>query len=327
MLDDREGWAVGVAIAPGLSTLWVAMNVRTAPNVWRPRIWCGSTPRGTPPGVEVPARGRPGRSPPSTARGLGPRRSRVRQLGPTPAHPCVRSAHQRRARGRAGWQAWTTSGDLAPPVHRPCDRRSSVRDGVAWIVGMSVGLHDDKGVFSRGFVVRMDIDTCACGPVIIAPPWPLDAEQVLRGRRAPGRRSGDRQRLQRPLRQRAHRDRALHGRGRAPWATRGWCRHLPAVTVSPSTRMAASSSRRRSVRALRFAAICSAGCLDDDPQAAPFSVPFPASKEDSEASAVAIDEFDCIGRWRLPHARRRHRVADHPRAPVAAAAADPISPG
>ena len=31
-----------------------------------------------------------------------------------------------------------------------------------------------------------------------------------------------------------------------------------------------------------------------DDQATPFSIPFPASKEDSEASTVAIDEFDRI---------------------------------
>ena len=31
-----------------------------------------------------------------------------------------------------------------------------------------------------------------------------------------------------------------------------------------------------------------------DDQAEPFSVPFPASKEPSEASAVAIDDFDRI---------------------------------
>jgi hypothetical protein len=53
VLDDHEGWAVDVAVAPD-GQLWVAMNVRLAPNVWRPRIVL-LDPAGQFTGIEVPA--------------------------------------------------------------------------------------------------------------------------------------------------------------------------------------------------------------------------------------------------------------------------------
>jgi hypothetical protein len=58
------------------------------------------------------------------------------------------------------------------PVHSFADAAMDVViDGdVAWVAGLSVGVHDEVKTFTRGMIVQIDIHTGAVvGPVIIAP--------------------------------------------------------------------------------------------------------------------------------------------------------------
>jgi hypothetical protein len=218
VLDDHEGWAVDVAVAPD-GQLWVAMNVRLAPNVWRPRIVL-LDPAGQFTGIEVPAEA--GQT--------------VTGLDNDGTGGCVAVGFAGTGQGDTDVVVWRMNGDHVPVLsgkswdyqpniqqpHEYTDIATDVvvQDGVAWIVGLSVGPHDEiQDPHSRGFILRMDVDTAGVlGPVIIAPHVGcLDAEQAVRGRPPPGWHPRDRQRLQQHLRQPARRDRALHGRGRAPW--------------------------------------------------------------------------------------------------------------
>jgi hypothetical protein len=215
VLDDHEGWAVDVAEAPD-GRLWVAMNVRLAPNVWRPRIVL-LDPTGQFTGVEVPAEA--GQT--------------VTGLDNDGTGGCVAVGFAGTGQGDTDVVVWRMNGDHVPVLsgkswdyqaaddlpHEFTDIATDVvvQDGVAWIVGLSYGHDDEKDLRSRGIHPahghrhgrrsrarhhRADIGR-------------LDAEQAVRGRPAPGRHPRHRQRLQRHLRQPARRDRPLHGRGRA----------------------------------------------------------------------------------------------------------------
>ena len=169
-----------------------------------------------------------------------------------------------------------------------------MKDGVAWIVGLSVGEHDNKqGNFSRGFVLRMDIDTAGVlGPVIIAPKWGAWTQSKFFGATAhpdgilvTGNACNDACDSERI-------ETALYTAA----GTRPWFRpELPAA-VAYGNAVALDSHGRVAVAATMQEGTALRGYLLGrvvyDNQAEPFSVPFPASKEHSEASAVAIDEFD-----------------------------------
>ena len=175
VLDDRQGEAVDVAVAPD-GRLWVAMNVREALNKWRPRIVLLDA-AGKMTGVEVP-----------TATG-----HTVQGIASDGAGGCFAVGFAGTGFGDADVVVWRMNEALVPVlsgktwdyvpvleqgVHTFSDFATDVvvRDGVGWIVGFSDGLHDPKDAKrSRGIIVRMNVDTAAVlGPVIIAPksdPW------------------------------------------------------------------------------------------------------------------------------------------------------------
>jgi hypothetical protein len=169
VLDDHEGWAVDVAEAPD-GQLWVAMNVRLAPNVYRPRIVL-LDPAGQFTGVEVPAEA--GQT--------------VTGLDNDGTGGCVAVGFAGTGQGDTDVVVWRMNGDHVPVLsgkswdyqaaddlpHEYTDIATDVvvHDGVAWIVGLSYGPHDEiQDLRSRGIILRMDIDTAGVlGPVIIAP--------------------------------------------------------------------------------------------------------------------------------------------------------------
>ena len=174
ILDDREGEAVDVAVAPD-GRLWVAMNVREAPNKWRPRIVLLDT-AGHWEGVEVPA-----------AAG-----QTVRGIDSDGAGGCFAVGFVSTGFGDTDVAVWRMTGeqvpvlsgktwDYVPPnqlAHAFTDVAMDVvvRDGVAWVIGFSIGNHNDPNQErGRGLIVRMDVDTAAVlGPAVIAPasePW------------------------------------------------------------------------------------------------------------------------------------------------------------
>jgi len=170
-----------------------------------------------------------------------------------------------------------------------------VRDGVAWIVGMSIGKHDAvPEPRSRGFVVRMDIDTAGVlGPVIIAPNSAAWSQSKFFGATAHPdgilvtgnacNNACDSQRVETALYSAA--GVRLWLRPEMPSATA----YGSAVALNAHGGVVVAVTIREGT-ALRGFLL---GRVVYD-QAELFSVPFPASKEDSEASAVAIDEFDRI---------------------------------
>ena len=170
VLDDREGWAADVAVAPN-GQLWVAMNVRTAPNVWRPRLVLLDA-QGHPTGVEIPAE-------------AGQTVSGIDNDG---TGGCVAVGFVGSGQGDTDVILWRMNGkhvpvlggnpwDYQPPgefePHKYTDIATDVvvKDGAAWIVGMSVGKHEMLQIVSRGLVLRMNINTAAVlGPAILSPP-------------------------------------------------------------------------------------------------------------------------------------------------------------
>jgi len=296
VLDDREGWAVDVAVAPD-GHLWVAMNVRTAPNVWRPRI-VRLNAAGNPTGVEVPAEA--GQT--------------VTAIDNDGTGGCVAVGFAGSGQTDTDVIVWRMNGehvavlggkpwDYMPPgelkPHKFTDLATDVvvRDGVAWIVGLSVGLHDkdDNLARSRGFVLRLDIDTAAeLGPVIIAPKSGLWTQSKFFGAAAHPdgilvtgsacNNACDSERIETAL---------YTAAGARPWfrpelaavSARG-----NAVALNAHGGVVVAVTLREGA-ALRGYLL---GRVVYDDQAAPFSVPFPASKQDSEASGIAIDEFDRI---------------------------------
>lgn len=294
VLDDREGWAVDVAVAPD-GHLWVAMNVRTAPNVWRPRI-VELDAAGHPTGVEVPAEAG------QTVTGIdndgtgGCVAVGFASSGQTDTDVIVWRMNGEHV-AVLGGKPWDFLPNVKSEPHKFTDIATDVvvRDGVAWIVGMSVGLHDNFKTASRGFVLRMDIDTAGVlGPVIIAPPSDFWTQSKFFGAAAhpdgvlvTGNACNgtcDSERIETAL---------YTAAGGRPWfrpelasvSARG-----NAVALNAHGGVVVAVTMREGA-ALRGYLL---GRTVYDDQAAPFSVPFPASKEDSEASAVAIDEFNRI---------------------------------
>ena len=295
VLDDREGWAVDVAVAPD-GHLWVAMNVRTAPNVWRPRI-VRLDAAGHPTGIEVPAEA--GQT--------------VTAIDNDGTGGCVAVGFAGSGQTDTDVVVWRMNGehvavlggkpwDYMPKAdskpHKFTDLATDVvvRDGVAWLVGLSVGAHDDiEKMFSRGFVLRMNIDTGGVlGPVIIAPLSGAWTQSKFFGAAAhpdgvlvTGNACNDACDSQRV-------ETALY----TATGARPWFRPEMPLATAQGNAVALNSHggvvvavTMREGAALRGHLL---GRVVYDDQAAPFSVPFPASKEDSEASAVASDAFDRI---------------------------------
>ncbi len=177
-LDTREGAAVDVAVLPD-GRMWVAMNVRPPGKDQRPRIVLLDA-NGHATGIEV--EGTTGRA--------------VRALAADAEGGCF-------AVGLAGvmgdWDIayWRLDAagvpklgdtfDYVPlvgdaPPHSFVDLANDVviNGDVAWVVGASKGVHDDKlGANLRGVLVPMNVHTAALvGPVSVAPAdngWPQSA--------------------------------------------------------------------------------------------------------------------------------------------------------
>ena len=295
VLDDREGWAVDVAVAPD-GQLWVAMNVRTAPNVWRPRIVLLDV-AGHATGVEVSAEA--GQT--------------VTGIDNDGTGGCVAVGFAGSGQADTDVVVWRMNGEHVPVLggepwdymppgedlpHEFTDIATDVvvRDGVAWIVGMSIGKHDVvPDNFSRGFIVRMDIDTAGVlGPAIIAPNSAAWSQSKFFGAAAHPdgilvtgnacNNACDSQRVETALYSAA--------------GVRLWLRpEMPSATAyGNAVALNAHGGVVVAVTVREGAALRGylLGRVVYDDQAKPFSLPFPASKENSEASAVAIDDFDRI---------------------------------
>jgi hypothetical protein len=294
VLDDHEGWAVDVAVAPD-GQLWVAMNVRLAPNVWRPRIVL-LDPAGQFTGIEVPAEA--GQT--------------VTGLDNDGTGGCVAVGFAGTGQGDTDVVVWRMNGDHVPVLsgkswdyqpniqqpHEYTDIATDVivQDGVAWIVGLSAGPHDDpQDPRSRGFILRMDVDTAGVlGPVIIAPTSGAWTQSKLFGA-APHpdgilvigngcNNTCDSQRVETAL---------YTAAGARPW----FRPELPSP-IAYGSAVALNAHGGIAIAVTRHVGTALRGYVlgrdVNDAQAELFSVPFPASMENSEASAVAIDAFDRV---------------------------------
>ena len=176
-LDTREGGAVDVAVLPD-GRMWVAMNVRPPGKDQRPRIVLLDAD-GHATGIEM--EGTAGRV--------------VRALAADAEGGCFAVglagvmgdwdiAYWRI--NAAGEQTLGDTFDYIPPPHPPHSfldlANDVVIDGdVAWIVGVSKGLHDlnEQTPILRGILVPMNVHTAALvGPVSVAPAdngWPQSA--------------------------------------------------------------------------------------------------------------------------------------------------------
>ncbi len=294
LLDNHEGWATDVAVAPD-GRLWVAMNVREAANVWRPRIRLLDA-TGVFTGVEIPAE-------------AGQTVSGIDNDG---TGGCVAVGYTPSGKGDLDVLVWRINGEHVPVLsgkpwdYQPADQLPHqftdlatdvvVQDGIAWIVGMSSGNHDNLELIrNRGLVVRMDIDTAGVlGPVIIAPnsnAWPqskiFGAAAHPDGILVTGNGCNDTCDTQRV-------ETALYTAAGA----RPWFRPEAPATTAYGVAVAlnahggvAIAATMRDGAALRGFLL---GRVVYDNLAEAFSVLFPASKETSEASGIAIDAFDRI---------------------------------
>jgi hypothetical protein len=164
-LDDREGRAVAVAVAPDRD-VWIAMNIRDGGN-WRPRIVV------MPPNAEFWDLGQDG-APGST----------IEALAATDDGGCIGVGFGVSPMGDGDVRLWRMNANAEPLVwgqawdyapggmaHEFSDFGFAVAvDGnEAWIAGASRGLHEIDEE-TRGMLVRVDADTLdLLGPVIIAP--------------------------------------------------------------------------------------------------------------------------------------------------------------
>jgi hypothetical protein len=293
LLDDHEGWATDIAVAPD-GRLWVAMNVREA-NVWRPRIVL-LDPTGDVTGIEIP--GEAGHT--------------VSGIDNDGTGGCVAVGYGASGQGDMDVLIWRMNGDHVPilsgktwdyqpkfpETHTFTDLATDVvvQNGVAWIVGLSIGKHDAiEDPHNRGFIVRMDIDTASVlGPVIIAPQSGVFTQSKFFGAAAhpdgvlvTGNACNDVCDSQRV-------ETALYTAAGA----RTWFKPEKTSTAAYGVAVALNghggvviAATMRDGTALRGFLL---GRVVYDNQAEVFNAPFPASKENSEAGAIAIDAFDRI---------------------------------
>jgi hypothetical protein len=293
VLDDSEGWAVDVAVTPE-GQLWAAMNVRTAANVWRPRIVLLDA-MGQFTGVEV----------------VGEAGQTVSAIDNDGSGGYVAVGFAGSGQGDTDVIVWRMNGDHVPLLggvpwdyqpkvlpHEFSDIATDVvvQDHVAWIVGMTIGQHDKLNVdLSRGFILRLGIDSAdVIAPVIIMPSsdeWPqsklFGAAAHPDGILATGNACDKTCATQRV-------ETALFTAA----GTRSWFRPESSAPAAQGNAVALDSHGRVTIAATVQDGAALRGYLlgrvVHDETAEPFSAGFPVSKEDSGASAVAIDEFDVI---------------------------------
>ena len=293
VLDDRQGEAFDVAVTPD-GQLWVAMNVREALNKWRPRIVLLDA-AGKPTGIEAPTE-------------TGPTVMAVDSDG---AGGCFAAGFVGTGFGDADVVVWRMTGALVPVLsgkmwdYLPDPDKSPhlfsdfatdvvVRDGAAWIVGFSNGKHELQDIRTRGLIVRMDVDTGAMlDPVIIAPKVDAWTQSMLYGAAAHPdgvlvtgtgcNTACDVQRVETALYTAA--------------GTRPWFRPEPpaaiargnAVDVGEHAVVVVATTVKEGT-ALRGHVLGRVLYSNSEP----FSAPFPASKEPSEAVGAAVGPFDRI---------------------------------
>jgi len=275
--------------------LWVAMNVREAANKWRPRIVLLDA-AGKFLNVEVP-----------TEAG-----QTVTGIDHDGTGGCVAVGFVGTGLGDTDVAFWRMNGEHVPVLsgktwdYQPAGQKAHwftdlatdvvVKDGVAWIVGMSVGQHDEiMGTRSRGLILRVDIDTAgALGPAIIAPDSAAWTQSKFFGAAVHPdgilvtgngcNEACDTQRVETAL---------YTAAGVRTW----FLPEEPAAAVAYGSAVALNShggvviaATMREGAALRGFLLGRVVHADLEP----FSVPFPASKEDSEATGVTIDSFDRV---------------------------------
>jgi hypothetical protein len=215
LLSELEGHVADVAIAPD-GGIWVAMNVKEVDQKWRPHILL-LAPDGSPTGVDEPgALGSTLRAIAADEEGgcFGVGFAVVEGGDLDVVYQGVNAAHQGTV---------TDPWDYQPPkapAHSFADAAMDVViDGdVAWVAGLSVGPHDGKAIRTRGMIVPIDIHTGDGGRACDhrASIGTVEAQHVLRPGAGLGRGRGHGRGLSGWLRRRAaHRDLALHARGRA----------------------------------------------------------------------------------------------------------------
>ena len=296
VLDDRQGEAVDVAVAPD-GRLWVAMNVREALNKWRPRIVLLDA-AGKMTGVEVP-----------TATG-----HTVQGIASDGAGGCFAVGFAGTGFGDADVVVWRMTGALVPvlsgkawdyvpvdgniPVsHTFSDFATDVvvQDGVASVVGFSNGPHNPINVNrGRGLILRMDADTGAVlAPVLIAPVSDAWTQSMFFGAAAhpdgilvTGTGCNDACDVQRV-------ETALY----TPAGARPWFRPEQPAKFARGNAVAVGEHAVVIVAATTSDGAASRGHVLGRVLygiSEKFSVPFPASQEPSEAMGAAVGPFDRI---------------------------------
>lgn len=290
-LDEREGWATDIAVAPD-GRMWVAINVREAANVWRPRMMLLNA-TGDFTGIEIPTE-------------AGQTVSGIDNDG---TGGCVAVGFGASGLGDMDVLVWRMNGDLVPVLsglpwdyqpgawpHKFTDLATDVvvRDGIAWIVGLSNGKHEIEDFHNRGFIMRMDIDTAAVlKPVIIAPQSGAWTQSTLFGAAAHPEgivvtgnacnHACDTQRVETALYTAA--------------GVRAWFKAEKPSSVAHGASVALNAHGGVVVAATMHDGNALRGYLLGrvvHAQGESFAVPFPPSKENSEASGVAIDTYSRV---------------------------------